>query len=612
MERMDTEKKPPLAETPGAPRAVPSSDSVIAQLRTGLRALAGSPRRRQLGFLALGVVVVICANAGGQIRLNIWQRDFYQAIEQRHMAAFVTQLMVFAVIAGGLLVLVVSQTWLQAMVNVRLREWATHDLLDQWLMRKRVYLLGFAGEIGVNPDQRIQQDAQQLTQLTTILAVGLLQSALLLIGFTGVLWLLSEQVVFDFGNGPVTIPGYMVWCALAYSAGGSLLAWHVGRPLVPLNAERYAREADLRIALVRINEHADGIVLHDGEADERRLLNKPVDNVVTMMTRLAGALARLTWITSGYGWLALVVPIVVAAPGYFSGQMSFGTLMMVVGAFNQVQSSLRWFVDNLPQIADWRATLLRVVSFRDALATVDTIGADTGRIEVIDSPSEKLELEDLELALPEACATLDQSQVEISPGERIQILGDAASGKSTLFRALAGMWPWGGGTLRLPPRETMTFMPQRPYLPLGTLRAAVCYPAEQGRFDEAAVVAALERVDLGHLVPSLDRTDRWDQQLPLDEQQRLAVARLLLHAPRWVVLDDAISALGDSHRRRVLSFCDRELVGITLIRIGREAVLNGFWSRTLHTIEHPGGPSLRSDLPPGAVAAGALPTGSSA
>src|SRR5918996_2824286 len=477
---MGAGKGPPLLQTPAGPRPVGRSDGVIAQIATLLRALAGSRRWGQLGLLALGVVVVICANTAGQIRLNIWQGDFYEAIEQRHMAGFITQLMVFAVIAGALLVLVVSQTWLRVMMDVRLREWLTHDLLDQWLASKRVYLLGFAGEIGVNPDQRIQQDAQHLTDLTTILAIGLLQSTLLLASFTGVLWLLSEQVVFDFGNGPVTIPGYMVWCALAYSLGGSLLAWRVGRPLVPLNAERYAREADLRIALVRVNENADGIALHGGEADERRLLDEPVDSVMTMMTRLAGALARLTWITSGYGWLALVVPIVVAAPGYFSGHMNFGTLMMVIGAFNQVQSSLRWFVDNLPQIADWRATLLRVVAFRDALAAVDTIGADTGRVEVIDSPSDKLELEDLELALPQSCATLDQSRVEISPGERIQILGDAASGKSTLFRALAGMWPWGGGTIWLPPRETMTFMPQRPYLPLGTLRAAVCYPTEPG------------------------------------------------------------------------------------------------------------------------------------
>ena len=566
------------------------SDSVITQLMTLLRALAGSRLRGQLGLLAIGVALVICANAAGQIRLNTWQGDFYEAIEQRDMAGFITQLMVFAVIAGALLVLVVSQTWLRAMMNLRLREW-----LDQWLVRKRVYLLSFAGEISVNPDQRIQQDAQHLTELMTTLAIGLLQSTLLLTSFTGVLWVLSEQVVFDFGNGPATIPGYTVWCALAYSLGGSLLAWHVGRPLIPLNSERYAREAELRIALVRISEHADGIALHDGEADERRLLDEPVDGVVTMMARLAGGIARLTWITSGYGWLAMVVPIVVAAPGYFGGHMSFGTLMMVVGAFNQVQSSLRWFVDNLPQIADWRATLLRVVAFRDALATVDTIGADTGRIEVVESASDKLEFDDLQLALSETCATLDQSRVEMSPGECIQILGKAASGKSTLFRALAGMWPWGGGTLRLPPREAMTFMPQRPYLPLGTLRDAVCYPAEPGHFDEAAVVAALERVDLGHLLPLLDRTDRWDRQLPLDEQQRLAFARLLLHAPRWVVLDDAISALGDAHRRLVLSVRDRELLKATLIRLGRNSVLDDFWDRTLHIIERPGGPYLRTE-----------------
>jgi putative ATP-binding cassette transporter len=608
MGHMDAREQALPSAAPAARGALPRGDSAIAQVATLLRALASSPRRTQVGLLALGIVVVICANAAGQIRLNVWQRDFYEAIEQRHVAAFMTQLMVFAGIASALLALVVSQTWLQAMVNVRLRQWLTHDLLDQWLEHKRVYLLGFAGEIGVNPDQRIQQDAQHLTELTTVLAIGLLQSTLLLMSFAGVLWILSDQVVFDLGNGPFAIPGYMVWCGLAYSLSGSLLGWRVGRPLVPLNAERYAREADLRVALVRISEHADGIALHDGEADERRLLNEPVEAVVTMMTRLANGLARLTWITSGYGWLALVVPIVIAAPGYFGGYMSFGTLMMVVGAFNQVQSSLRWFVDNLPQIADWRATLLRVVTFRDALMGLDTIGTDTGRIEVVESASEKLELDDLQLAVPEACVTLDEGRVEINPGEHVQILTEAGSARRTLFRALAGMWPWGGGTLRLPPREAMTFMPQRPYLPLGTLRAAVCYPAAPGQFEEAAVIAALEHVRLGHFVPFLDRTERWDRQLPLDEQQRLAFARLLLHAPRWVIGDDSMSDLSESDRRTVLSFCDREMAGVTLIRIGRDPVAEGFWHRTLHMIERPGGPCLRADAPPGG-AAGALSAG---
>jgi vitamin B12/bleomycin/antimicrobial peptide transport system ATP-binding/permease protein len=288
------------------------------------------------------------------------------------------------------------------------------------------------------------------------------------------------------------------------------------------------------------------------------------------------------------------VPIVVAAPGYFDGELSFGALMMVVGAFNQVQSSLRWFVDNLAQIADWRATLLRVVAFRDALPALETIGEETGRIEMIDAGSDQLVLEDLEVALPDACATLDQARVEVKPGERVQILGKPGAGKSTLFRALAGMWPWGAGTIQLPPREAMMFMPQRPYLPLGTLRAAVSYPAEPDRFDDGAVRAALEQVDLGHLAPALDRTERWDRQLSLDEQQRLAFTRLLLHRPRWVVADDAIGALDEDHRRLVISTLARELAPATLIRLGRDPAQDGSWDRMLHIIERPGGPCLRS------------------
>lgn len=573
---------------------MPRTSGVAAQFRTLVRALAASPGRRKVALLVIGVVVVLCANAGGQIRLNIWQRDFYEAIEQRNVPEFFWQLLTFAMIAGVLLALGVTQNWLRAMVNVRLREWLTFDLLDQWLTARRVYLLDYAGEIGVNPDQRIQQDAQHLADLTTSLLTGLLQATLLLVSFVGVLWVLSGKVVFDLGNGPFSIPGYMVWCALAYALGGSLLGWYVGRPLVPLNAERYASEAELRSALVRVNEHADGIVLHDGEAEERRALGQPVNAVTKLMIRLAGSVARLTWVTSGYGWLAMVVPIIVAAPGYFGGTMSFGTLMMVAGAFNQVQSSLRWFVDNLSLIADWRATLHRVVMFRDALATVDRTGVDTGRIDVVEAGVDELKLYGLQLALPDSSAILEEGDIEIRPGERIQILGTVASGKTTLFRALAGMWPWGGGTIHLPPRETMIFIPQQPYMPLGTLRAAVCYPMEPGRLDEAAVVAALERVDLARLVPMLDRSERWDRELPLEEQQRLAFARLLLHTPRWVVLDDAISALSDSHRRLLLSLKDRELAGTTLIRLGRDAVFDADWDRTLHIVERTAGPKLRA------------------
>ena len=580
-----------LSGRPELATTLPSG--VFGQLAALLRALHGSPSRHRLRFLAGGIVLVICANAIGQILLIRWQGAFYDAIEQKLLREFGVQLLVFAAIAGFLLVLVVTQTWLQEMLKVRLREWLTCDLLDQWLAPRRAYLLGFAGEIGVNPDQRIHQDTQRLTELTTILAVGLLQASLLLVSFVGVLWLLSAQVVFEYAGRSFVIPGYMVWCAIAYSLAGSLLAWWIGRPLIPLNAERYAREAELRFALVSANEHADGIALHGGERDQRRLLGGPVERLIAVMVSLARGLAHLTWVTSGYGWLAMVVPIIVASPGYFHGDLSFGGLMMVVGAFNQVQTSLRWFVDNLAQIADWRATLLRVVAFRTALPAVETMGAETGQIEIVETTAEQLVLERLEIAMPDDCATLEQERIVIDPGDRVQILGKAGAGKSSLFRALAGMWPWGSGSISLPPRQSMSFMPSRPFLPTGTLRAAVSYPAAPDSFEPATMIAAIEGVDLAHLVPLLDRADHWDRELPPDEQQRLAFARLLLHAPHWVVLDDALSAVSEAHRRLVFSLAHDRLERVTLIRLGRDPVLDGFWDRTLNIVERPGGPCLR-------------------
>jgi vitamin B12/bleomycin/antimicrobial peptide transport system ATP-binding/permease protein len=415
--------------------------SVVAQLRCLLAALWASRYRGRVGLLAAGIVIVLCANSFGQIRLNAWQGEFFDALEQRNLAIFAGQLLVFGVIVGGLLVLVVAQTWLKEMLQVRLREWLTHDLLDRWLAPKRAYLLAHAGEIGVNPDQRVHEDTRHLIDLSADLAVRLLQATLLLVSFIGVLWVLSSQVWFFVGEHSFTIPGYMVWCALAYAIGGSWLAWRVGRPLIPLNATRYAREAELRFALVRVSENSEGITLHGSEAQERQILDRTVDRVATLMRELAGGLARLTWVTSGYGWLALVAPILVAAPGYFGGGLSFGGLMMVIGAFNQVQQSLRWFVDNFSQIADWRATLLRVVALRDALEAPETTARDPGRIAVAVRETERIVLENLSLAVAGSRAALDESWVEVAPGERVLIVAEHGSDKSALFRALGGCGP---------------------------------------------------------------------------------------------------------------------------------------------------------------------------
>lgn len=572
---------------------------VLAQLACLLRALGGSQYRLRLGILAVSLCLIVCVVAYGQIRLNEWNGTLTDTLEQRAFGNLGGVIVTFFIIVSGLLLLVVMQTWLQETIKIRLREWLTHDLLDSWLAPKRPYLLAHAGEVGVHPDQYIQADARHLAELSASLAFGLLQSSLLLISFSGVLWILSDQVVFRVNGGDsFSIPGYMVWCALLYALTGSWLTWLVGRPLIRINAERYAREADLRFAVVRIHESAEAIAFHAGETDERQTVNGAITTVVTLGRQLANGVARLTWITSGYGWLAIVVPVVVALPGYMFGDLSLGGLAMVVGAFNQVQVALRWFVDNFSSIADWRATLLRVVTFRAGLLTLNTPTSNAGRIAVDYHPHGKLAFENLSIVLPDGAAGLEEPRVEVHRGERVFIAGCPEPGKNELLRAMAGLWPSGTGTVLQPPPQDVMYMPPRPYLPAATLRAAVTYPADAGRFDEAAVCGALKRVELDRLIARLGAKERWDKVLSTDEQHRLALARLLLHAPTWVFFEDTSSCMNEEHCRLIRSIFGSELAASSVIGIGTSPALEGFYTRTLHfrrlqSTVHPARPHLR-------------------
>jgi putative ATP-binding cassette transporter len=561
-----------------------------------LRTIGGSNLRWKIGLLTAGILAVLCGNMVGQIQLNKWHGRFFDALEQQHIAAFGNQLLVFLAIVGALLALVVGQTWMQEMLKVRLREWLTHHLLDHWLVAGRAYRLGLAGEIGVNPDQRIEEDTRKLTEFTATLGVGVVQASLLLVSFIGILWVLSDKVVFTLDSGSFSIPGYMVWCAILYALIGSLLTWRVGFPLIGLNAERYAREADLRFALVRVSESAESVALYGGERDERRQLDGNLDHVIIAMRRLSGALSRLTWITSGYGWIAIVVPIVVAAPGYFNGGLTLGGLMMVVGAFNQVQAALRWFVDNFPVIADWRATLHRVSAFKAAVDRLDEIDRSLDNIKLEPHPKGQVAFEGVSVLLSDGRVVISEANVEIGAGERVLIVGESGAGKSTLFRAVAGLWPWGSGTIRLPAREAMMFMPQRPYLPLGTMRAAITYPNAPSAFDTAAVEAAVKRVGLEEFLPQLDIETRLDKSLSLGQQQLIGFARLLLHKPAWVFLDEATSALDEISQRRAMSIFDAELAGATVLSIGHRPGLERFHTRTLHLVRTPDGARLRPKL----------------
>jgi len=572
--------------------AVPQKDEVagsrlVPQVAMMLRAFWASPVRNALVLLAAAVFLVIVAAAYGQIRLNRWNQPFYDALSHRDFTEFLVQLGVFCIIAAALTTLNVAQRWLTEMLKLKLREGLTRDLIENWMLPRRAFRLANAGPIGVNPDQRMHEDARHLTELSADLGIGLLQASILLITFVSVLWALSADFAFHIEGRSIAIPGYMVWAGILYAGSASLLSYWVGRSLISRNAERYAREADLRFSLVRVNEHIDAIALAAGEADEARRLKLDLAAVLAAMRRLVTGLTHLTWITAGYGWLTLVAPILVAAPLYFAGSISFGGLMMAAGAFTQVQSSLRWFVDNFSAIADWRATLLRVATFRRAVIVTDTLHDVAGRIAFEEGGPAKVTIENLEIASPAGCTMLEESKVEVRIGERVLIVGEPGAGKTLLFRALAGLWPWGAGHIAWPKGEARFYMPRSPYLPPGTLREVLAYPLKVDDFRAHAFTDALDRVGLTGLAPMLDLSQRWDRELSEEEQQSLVFARLLIQAPRWVLIDEVLDSTDEESRARALDIFARELKDTAVIYISRGTDRDLMFTRVLHLIKDP-------------------------
>jgi len=585
------------------PAAVTVEASTLRdQVATIRRALTGSPVRRWLLWMSVGIMAVIIATSIGQVLLNSWNQPFYDALARRDMAAFLHQLLVFAAIASGLLVLNIGQTWLNQMFRLKLREALTLDLIDQWMQPARAFRLANAGAIGVNPDQRMAQDAAHLSDLSTDLGVGLLQSCILLVSFVGVLWQLSAGFVFHIGGTSLAIPGYMVWAAILYAGTASWLSWLVGRPLIGLNSDRYTREAELRSSMVRVNENVDAIALYHGEADARRRLELDLGTVLGAMRRIYTAQINLSWVTDTYGWITVVAPILVASPVYFAGDISFGGLMMAVGAFNQVHSSLRWFINNIGSIADWRATLMRVADFRIALDETDVLHDKEKRIAFSENANGSLTFEKLEVASPEGCTKLADQHVEIHPGERVMITGEPGAGKTLFFRAIAGLWPWGSGQIGLPAGESLIFVPRVPYFPAGTLREVLDHPNGSAPASDADISAVLAEVGLERLSSSLDHARRWDHELGDDEQRSLAFARLALRQPKWVIIDEALDAFDGPSLRRVLSMLEKRLTKAAILNIGRGQHNNQFFPRGLTIVRDAGAPALK----PARVRAGAI------
>jgi vitamin B12/bleomycin/antimicrobial peptide transport system ATP-binding/permease protein len=596
-------QKPMAAQSSKAGSDSAKTDGVswqafLSQVRTMAAALWASRERAKLSLLGLGLVAVVGATAYSQVRLNAWNQPFYNALSRKDMQVFIEQLGVFAVLAGVLLILNVAQMWLNMSSKVVLRQGLVDDLLEQWLAPARAFRLSNAGEIGENPDQRIQQDAQHLSDLTTDLGIGLLQSTLLLLSFVGVLWMLSSHMVLSIFGGAYTVPGYMVWCALAYAAIASVASFLVGRPLIGLNERHYAREADFRYSLVRVNEQIDAITLSGGEADEKDRIEATFRTVLEVLWRIVNATTRLTFVTAGYGWFTIIAPILVAAPAYFHSSISFGELMMIVGAFNQVQQALRWFVDNFSGIADWRATLLRVASFRQKILTMDELGKDASRIAFKETDDASVKIDDLRVSWPAGCVQLSEPHTELQAGQRLLITSENGEEKSLVFRAVGGLWPWGSGRITRPPRQSIMFMPVRAYTPAGTLREAVAYPHKVSNFHADDIAKALVDVGLEHLKPELDNEDRWDRRLTDDQKQSLAFARVFLQKPNWVVANDALDILNPTSRKRIREILQGALSHIGLINVGHDVPESGVYHYKVRLVRDPQGPAFESDRAP--------------
>jgi putative ATP-binding cassette transporter len=572
----------------------PAADVKVAHLgflrQLGLvsRAIASSPVGKTLLILMATILVVIIVTAYGQIRLNRWNKPFFDALSRRDLRDFIYELGVFFVIAGFLLALNVTQRWLAETLQVKLREGLVRSLLKDWLFPRRAFWLANSGTMGVNPDQRMTEDARKLCELSADLGMGLVQASILFGTFAGVLWGLSSDFALRIAGRDYAIPGFMVYAAIVYASAGSLLSYWVGGNLINRNAERYAREANLRFSLVRVNEHVDDISLAEGETDERHRIEGHLADVLRATKRIVWGHTNLTWVTAGFGWITIVAPTLVAAPLYFTGKVSFGGLMMAAGAFTQAQSSLRWFIDNFSVIADWRATLLRVASFRHAVITTHEPRGFESRIVYAQGEPGAIKLENLESVSSAHADRLRESEVVVEAGARVLILGAPGTGKTQLFRAIAGLWPWGAGHITRPRGEQIFYLPRgTPYLPRGSLREVLAYPLKADSYDAGAFTRALFRLGLERLAPLLDVTRRWDRELSQDEQLCLVFARMLIQMPQWVLIDGTLGSLDDDVLALVIDVFTNELERTAIIHIGGPGEAHALFAKTLHLIKAP-------------------------
>jgi putative ATP-binding cassette transporter len=533
------------------------------------------------GRLLLAAVIAIeLTNVAINVLLNQWNNRFYNALQDKDWNGFLREMGIFTVLAACYIALAVYQLYLNQWLQIRWRQWLTTRYLGEWLHNANHYRMQLQGDVADNPDQRIADDVRMFVDQTLNISISFLSAVVTLGSFIVILWGLSAESPLTMFGTEFHIPGYLVWGALIYAIFGTVLTHWIGSPLVMLDFRQQRFEADFRFNLVRVRENSEQIALLRGESAERQRLSERFGRVVANWHEIMTRTKRLTAFTASYTQAAVIFPYILVAPAYFADKVHLGGMMQTASAFSTVQQALSFFVSVYRTLAEWRAVTARLEGFEEAISRAAQLPTGAASIEVTRSgQGNAIELRQLLARLPNGTPLVAADGLQIRNNERILVTGPSGAGKSTLLRTIAGIWPYGGGVIEIPAQATLMMLPQRPYFPIGPLKAAIVYPATSDAFDSALVEQALVAVGLPELASRLDEEAHWNRMLSLGEQQRLGLARALLHKPQFLFLDEATASLDEASEAALYRLLAEKLNATTVVSVGHRSTLEEFHER---------------------------------
>jgi len=570
---------------------IPSRRALVRRFWSTAQGFWRGDARRIAWLLTIGLIVLVFVQLALQYRLNVWNRDIFNAIEQKDGGGILNQALVFLPLATLIVIFAIVAVYGRMTLQRQWRAWVTNTIVGRWLDHGHYYQLNLITGDHQIPEGRITDDARVATDPPVDFGMGILSSVATAATFIGVLWVVGGSIEFDMAAASVVIPGYLVIAAVVYSAIASAGIVLIARRFIPIAEAVNQAEADFRFALSRIRENGESVALLGGEAEERAGLGRGLGTILARWRELLGQHMRATLISNGNALLAPVIPLVLCAPKYIAGTMTLGEMTQVAAAFVQVQSAFNWLVDNYPRLSDWMASVRRVGSLLVSLDHLEAVGKP-GEIEAIkrsEYDGETLRLSNLSVTLDDGTAVIKEANVEIAAGDKVLLVGESGTGKSTLVRAIAGLWPWGQGEIAIPRTAKLFLMPQRPYIPLGPLRRVVSYPLATSEVSDDELRELMELAGIGYLIERLDVEAPWDHVLSGGEKQRVNFVRLLLHRPHIVVMDEATSALDPASQARLMKSVIERFPDMALLSVAHRPELEAFHQRKLVFEHRPGG-----------------------